>query len=241
MTPKESIESVLLETFRDAHGRTGRVQLADPLSVAELAGFQEEQSAPLPADIQELLGFTRGFTLFGEGVDFQGTNRSEFEPSWPEGIPLHSDGFGSFWIVHIDPSTGAWAPILFASHDPPVLVIQSPDLVSFLEEFFNAFRPGTDNALDQIYRAAFDIWRLDRGLQKVIEVRTAPDATLRAFVKDLKDDDCIADLRRRILGSGFSWARFGSATVIKRHPFDLLFALIAPKRKGFLYRLFGGR
>lgn len=239
MTPKESIETVLLETFENALGHTGQVRLEAPLTLAELADFQEDQSAPLPAEIRELLRFTRGFSLLGESVDFQRINRSEFEPSFPGGIPLHSDGFGSFWIVHIDPITGAWAPILFAGHDPPVLVIQSPDLVSFLEEFFNTFRPGTANALTQVYRTAFDIWRLDRGLHRVAEVRQSPDTAIQTFVKDLKDDDHVADLRGRIIGSGFSWARNGSAAEVKRHPSDLLFAVITPSRKGCLYRLFG--
>lgn len=152
MTPKESIEGVLYETFRDAVGSTGQVELGTPLTETELDGFQEDQAAPLPEDIRELLRFTRGFTLLGKCVDFQGTNRSEFEPSFSCGIPLSTDGFGNFWIVYIDPSTGAWAPILFAGHDPPVLVIQSPDLVHFLEEFFNAFRPGMPAAPWKIRR-----------------------------------------------------------------------------------------
>ncbi len=239
MTPKESIESVLLETFQNERGRTGQVQLEAPLTLAELAEFQEDQSAPLPAEIRELLRFTRGFSLLGENVDFQGTNQTEFEPSLPGGIPLHSDGFGSFWIVHVDPGTGAWAPILFAGHHPPVLVIQSQDLGSFLEEFFNTFRPGKSNALLEVYRTAFDIWRLDRGLYRVAAVRESPDAALRAFAKDLKDEDYVADLRSRIIGSGFSWARCGSAAVVQGHPSELLYAVITPRRKGGLARLFG--
>jgi len=240
MTPKESIESVLFETFRDAGGHVGHVQLEAPLTVEELEVFQEDQSVPLPDDIRELLRFTGGFTLFGECVDFKGTNRSEFEPSIPCGIPLYSDGFGNFWIVHPDPNTGAWAPILFAGHDPPVLVVQSADLVDFLEEFFNGFRPGYASALDQVYRISFDVWRRDRGLRSVVEVRTAPDETVRAFVKEYKDEDYVADLRDRRIGSGFSWARFGPGAVVKCHPSDLLFTITAPRRKGFLYRLFWG-
>jgi cell wall assembly regulator SMI1 len=237
MTPKESIESVLYETFRDANGHTGQVELEDPLTAAELERFQEDQSAPLPPDILELLRFTSGFTLLGECVDFRGTNRSEFEPPFSWGLPLCSDGYGTFWIVDIDPSTGVWGPILFTGHDPPVMVIQSSDLVNFLEEFFNTFRRGIVSTLDQVYRVSFDIWRHDRGLRRVVEVRTSPDATIRTFVKDFKDDDYVADLRERIVGSGFSWARCGSAAAVKRHPCDLLFALTIPRWKGFLYWL----
>ncbi len=241
MTPKESIESVLLETFRDADGHTEQVRLEAPLTVAEIQVFQQDQPAPLPDDIQELLRFNRGFTLLGECVDFLGTNRSEFEPSFPCGIPLHSDGFGNFWIAHTDPSTGAWAPILFVSYDPAVLVIQSADLVNFLEDFFTAFRPGPANALNQIYQIAFDIWRLDQGLSKVVEVRASPEEAIRAFVKGLKDEDYIADLRGRIIGSGFSWARFGADALVERDPCDLFFAVITPRQRGCLSRLFQGR
>jgi len=119
-------------------------------------------------------------------------------------------------------------------------VNQGHDLVHFLEEFFNTFRPGNASALDQVYQVSFDIWRLNRGLSKVVEVRAPPDATIRAFVKDFKDDDYIADLRSRSSGSGFSSARCGSAAVVKRHSSDLLFAITRTRWKGFLYRLFWG-
>ena len=106
MTPKESIVGVLYETFRDGFGATGQVQLRTPLTEAELNGFQEDLLAPLPEEIRELLRFTRGFTLLGKCIDFKGTNRSEFEPSFPCGLPLTTDDFGNFWIVYIDPGTG---------------------------------------------------------------------------------------------------------------------------------------
>ena len=239
MTPKEIIERALPETFRDAVGRSGRVELVPPLSREELESFQGRQPAPLPEDIRELLRFARGFTLLGERVDFLGDIRSEFSPPLPCGIPVYSDGFGCFWAVYVHPGTGEWAPVFFASQDPPVAVIQSRDLSDFLEGLFNAYRPGRVSALDQVYRLALDVWRRNRGLRPVAGVRHSGDPTLRGFAEGLKDGDYVADLRGAAVGAGFVWGRFGSDTVVKCHGSEFLFALERPARKGLFLRLFG--
>jgi hypothetical protein len=238
MTPKACLERVLTETFHDAFGRRGKVELDAGLAADELEAFQRELPAPPPAEVVELLRFSAGFALAGGRVDFRGRNRSEFEPALSCGIPIYSDGFGNFWVVHVDPRTGAWAPVLFLCHDPPALVVQSPDLVAFLEGLFDAFRPGRASALDEVYRVAFDVWRHGRGLRRVAEVRASADATVRAFVKDLRDDDRIADLRDKVVGKGFAWGCSGSGGVVRRHPAELLFAVETPRRRGFLSRLF---
>jgi len=240
MTPKAVLEGALRETFHDAAGRSGRVELEHPLSGKELERFQGQQPAPVPDDIRELLRFTRGFTLLGERVDFRGDIRSEFEPAFCCGIPVRTDGFGSFWVVHVHPGTGEWAPVFFTSQDPPVAVIQSRDLVDFLEELFNLFRPGRASALVEVYRISLDIWCHDRGLRKVAEVRNSPDPTLRVFAGGLQAGAYVADLRSRVLGSGFAWGRFGPDTVVKRHGPDLLFAVERPERRGLFQRLVGG-
>jgi hypothetical protein len=118
-------------------------------------------------------------------------------------VPIHTDGFGSFWVVHVHPGTGEWAPVLFTSQDPPVVVVQSRDLVGFLEELFNLFRPGRVSALEAVYQVALDIWSHDRGLRTVAEARHSPDPTLRVFAETLKDAAYVADLRSQVVGSGF--------------------------------------
>jgi hypothetical protein len=238
MTPKASIERVLRETFHDAFGRRGALELDAGLSADELEAFQRGLPAPLPAEMLELLQFCAGFALAGDRVDFRGRNRSEFEPALSCGVPIYSDGFGTFWVVHVDPCTGAWAPVLFVGHDPPALVVQSPDLVAFLEGLFDAFRPGRASALDEVYRVAFDVWCHGRGLRRVAEVRASADPTVRAFVKDLRDDDRVADLRGKVVGSGFTWGGSRRGSLVRCHPAELLFAVETPRRKGFLSRLF---
>jgi hypothetical protein len=204
MTPRQVLEEALSETFRDATGRTGTVQLAPPLDPYEIALFDLEQPAPLPAIIRDLLGFARGFTLLGERVDFLGDSPSEFAPPCPFGIPICTDTFGSFWMAHVHPQTGDWAPILFVSSDPPVVVVQSTDLAAFLGELLSLFRPGRASALDQVYAIALEIWTDNRRLHRVAELRDSNDPALRAFASSLKDDDLLADLRARVIGSGFT-------------------------------------
>lgn len=241
MTPKELLESTLWETFRDLDGHSGRVELGLPLSPEELDAFQGLQPGPLPDDVRELLGFARGFTLLGERVDFRGDLPSEFDVPFASGVPVYTDGYGSFWVVHVHPSTGEWLPVFFASHDPPVVVVQGPDLTDFLEEFFNLLRPGHVSTLAAVYRMALDVWSHDRGLRRVAEARQAVDPVLRDFAGSVREDGYVADLRHWAPGSGFAWGRFGSATVVKRHGPDLLFALERPQRDGFLRRLLWGR
>ncbi len=204
MTPRQILEEALAETFRDATGRTGQVRLAAPLAPEEIALFDLEQPAALPDGIRDLLGFARGFTLLGERVDFLGDNPSEFAPPVPLGIPVYTDTFGSFWMVRVHSETGEWAPILFVSSDPPVVVVQSRDLADFLVELFNLFRPGRASTLDQVYATALDIWTNNRGIHRVAELRHSNDPALRAFASSLKDDDLLADLRARVIGSGFT-------------------------------------
>ena len=203
MTPKALLERTLPETFHDAAGRSGRVELELPLTATEVETFQGRQPAPLPEDVRDLLRFTRGFSLLGERVDFRGEVQSEFEPAFCCGVPIRTDGFGSFWIVHVHPGTGEWAPVLFTSQDPPVVVVQSRALVDFLEELFNLFRPGRVSALEAVYQVALDIWSHDRGLRTVAEARDSPDPTIRVFAQTLKDGAYVADLRGQVVGSGF--------------------------------------
>jgi hypothetical protein len=204
MTPRQIIERALAETFRDAIGRTGQVQLASPLDPEEIARFDLQQPAPLPDVMRDLLGFARGFTLLGERVDFRGEAPSEFVPEFADGVPIYTDGVGSFWMAHVHPETGEWAPILFVSSDPPVVVIQSRDLADFLEELFNMFRPGRASALDRVYPISLEIWTQNLGFHRVAELRSSTDQALRAFAASLKDEDLIADLRARTIGSGFT-------------------------------------
>lgn len=204
MTPRQIIEEVRSETFRDASGHTGKVELAPPLAPAEIDQFERQQPEPLPSTIRDLLGLAGGFTLLGEHVDFRGQIQSEFEPPFTCGLPIYTDGFGSFWTAHIAPDTGDWSPIFFVSPDPPVIVVQSRDLADFLVELFNRFRPGEASALDQVYALSLDIWSQDRGIHRAAELRNCADPVLEAFASGLQDEDLIADLRERTIGSGFT-------------------------------------
>ena len=241
MTPKELLERARAETFQDGAGRTGTLELAPGLAEEELATFQGRLPGPLPADVRALLLFARGFAVLEETVDFTGEIESEFAPAFPCGVPVYTDGFGSFWIVHVGPDTGEWAPVLFSPYDPPVVVVQSETLVDFLQEVFNLLRPGRVSALDRVYQAAFDVWSCAGGLRRVAEVRDSPDPVVRAFAAGLKDEDYVADLRGTVVGTGFPWGRFGSDTVVRRHGGDLLFAIETPRWRGLLHRLFRSR
>ncbi len=159
----------------------------------------------------------------------------------PRAIPLCGYGFGNFWVVEVQRS-GAWGPIFFANHDPPVLVVQARDMATFIDEVFSLGRPDRKSAIDEVHDAASTrIWREEPWGKQASSLVNAPDETLCTFTKTSNADDLVVDLREQIVGSGFAWGRHGPNTGVKRYGAALVFAMLAlAKKSGFFKRVFGG-
>lgn len=240
-TPKQVLEAALRERFVDGYGEELHLELEPGLSDEEIAG---RFPAPLPSEIRELLRRTSGFAFpfseILEAISFTGESFG-LEEIFPTAVQIAQDNFGNSWIVDVHPDTGLWAPVFYVCHDPPVAVLQSLDLATFLDEVLNLGRPGRRSALVQVHEETADtIWSDNPGLIPVPEARQSRDTLLRAFAEDLPDGAQIADLRAGTIGSGFSWGLHGTQTIVRRHGAERLFALIAPEKKpGFFARLFG--
>src|SRR5689334_8432785 len=65
------------------------------------------------------------------------------------------DGFGNFWVVDVDPETGVWGAVFFACHDPSVIVVQAPDLATFLQQLLD---PKAAGALDLVQDRELSIY-----------------------------------------------------------------------------------
>lgn len=241
MSPKQIIESVLSERFQDEDGNEFSVQLHPGLSESEYEDFAGSLPVPPPAEISDLLRFTRGFDFSPvERVDFRGELAFEYEPAFPHGLPICSDGFGNFWVVDVNPESGAWAPVFYACHDPPVIAWQAPSLGEFLQELFELGRRHASNAVGHVHdEVVFEIWKLNPGLVPVAEAQGSGDGELQSFAQQLDGRALIADLRDPRMGSGFSWGRYGPDTALQRDGSRLLFALTPPGKKSLLRRLFG--
>jgi cell wall assembly regulator SMI1 len=232
LRPKEVIESGLKEIFKDAKGNAYQLYSKPGLPQSQLSELEERLDAPLPNEVRELLTFTSGFNFqpFGD-VDFSAKEMLGLEEIIPLGLAIATDGSGNFWVVDIKKDTGEWGPVLFMSHDPPVAVIQAPDLAHFIEQVFDLGRPECKRQLDSVSKAATSrIWRDDPYLLDLGVSRTASDPTLAEFSKKLPETFHVADLRALEIGSGFAWGRAGAKSGIRRYGSELLFGVEAAKK-----------
>ena len=240
MNPVSILRAAAEEVFRDFDGRVLPLTLKPGLDAAALERFSARLGLPLPLEIRELLSYAQGFDFPPvDRVDFCGREVFEFRSVFPRGIVLAGDGFGNSWVVDVDPVMGGWGPVFFASHDPPVVVLQSPNLGLFLQELFNLGRPGRPSALERVRgEASASVWRERSGAIQRTEAARSDDADLAAFAVSLPEHAEIYDLRQFAEGLGFALGNTGKCI---RHASLRLFALEnKPPRKSFWLRLFPG-
>ena len=169
-------------------------------------------------------------------IDFTGRSLSYGDDElFPACHAIAGDGSGNFWVVDLTADASEHAPVLFASHDPPVVVFEAPDLATFVTD---ALANGLGG--DAHDARVFAVWSEDTHPLTHAQA-LAGDGALRAFASEIDERFTFVDLRRADRGDGFAWGRHGPRTIIRRHGTDRLFAYAAPERKqGFLSRLFGG-
>ena len=103
----------------------------------EVDALETELGVPLPGDLRALLERAGGIDGGALGtIDFTGASFDvEISDIFPSGLPIAHDGSGNHWVLDLTPDA-APPPVFFASHDPPVVLLQSPDLAHFLDEVF---------------------------------------------------------------------------------------------------------
>jgi hypothetical protein len=209
------------------------------MSEQALAEFQRRLPAALPGAIADLLRYASGFHRAAVGdVSFTQIGGFGFAEALPVAVTLLADGAGNFWAVDVNrDGGGAWETVFFASHDPPVLAIQAPDLTTFLLQVLQPEETVPKHALEHIRTvSAKRIWKEDPWLVSVEEARRAQNPTLATFARQLPDTFRVADLRAKEIGSGFSWGRAGPDAEVRRNGADLIFG-VEQKAPGFLRRL----
>jgi cell wall assembly regulator SMI1 len=237
-TPKQLLEQA-------AKTRT----LLPGLSEADLANFQQNFPRPLPPEIRELLLYTAGFdaTPFGlchadlMRVRFVGHDSWAFPQAFPQSVDLLPDGSGNFWIIDVNPDTGAWGAVFYACHDPAVVIVQAPDLATFLTQIISPKNSAPPNALRFVHgNAATRIWADDPYVAPAPVARLSTDSVVSNFASTVADSLNIADLRSLKVGIGFSVGNAGPTANIRRSPDALIFA-IEPNKLSFFSRLFRRR
>jgi hypothetical protein len=168
--------------------------------------------------------YAAGLSVDEIAVSFDGD-----QPFVPRGIAIAAVGAGSFWVVDVR-SDGSWGPVLFVAHDPPVIVVQAPDVAAFIAQLSAGdLRAAAEKAVTNVWKRNPDVIQYQRAL-------SSTDDALRSFAQQLSDAFVIADLRGATSGKGFTWGLAGPNTEIKRDGDRLLFA-VEQKTRGLLARL----
>lgn len=225
----------------DEDGQAHVLELRPPATDAEIRRLEQALPAPLPDEMRAALGVTTGlengplesFSL----LDLEGFG---LEEAFPQAYSIAHDGSGNYWVLDLLPGDGAWSPVFYACHDPPVIGYQAETIEAFLGDVVAMWRPGR-SPVDRMHEEEVHrIWRDDSSLLTPAGVAGSEDPVLAGFAATLPADARIADLRRARYGEGFAWGRFGPRTEIRRAGRERLWALIPPERKpGLLRRLFG--
>lgn len=204
-----------------------RLELLPPLSKGAIDELVARIPCPLPQPIRELLEHTRGFANGPlESLKFAGLWTFELPEVFPCPIDIAHDGFGNYWVVDLTPASTRWGPIYFVCHDPPVVVLQSPNLSHFLLEALKLGGPDRSRSLlNTVHEVhSLRVWRENPELMDLDECSASGDPVLKSFAEELPEGSEVRDLRDAGVGEGFSWGRHGPRTQVRRAGDDPVFA-----------------
>jgi hypothetical protein len=237
---REIIQAALTQNLADEGRKPVHLKLEPALSPGELDAFICSLPSPPSNDIRDLLSFCSGISGALEQIDFTGrTLDSAFrqEEIFPQALPIAHDGSGNYWVADLS-GNADWGPIYFCCHDAPVVLVQAATLQQFVGEMVRAFIPPHRSLIDDVHEdRLFDVWRKNPGVIRHAEALASTDAAIRDFASGLDDRFELIDLRNAPVGMGFSWARYGARTELKRFGSQPIFAYRKPEKKGLLAKL----
>lgn len=202
MTPLQALQSIASRRLSSASGDLAKVKLLPPSGTPA--------TPDLPADplITELLATASGFHLAEWEVTFHDSGSGQYTPGMAktEACVL-CDGCGNSWNADIHPQTGHWGPIYFNCHDPPVVVLQSPDLAQFILDVAANFEIGDESGpLDNVRStSALRIWE-QGGLEiPAAAASNSIDPLVQQAAKLAGVKGFVVDMRIARPGDGFRW------------------------------------
>jgi len=234
MTPIEAAKALLTASLTDEDGNSVAATALPGMTPSEIEAFAAELPGPLPDDVRELLRHARGIDGPLDRILFTGNQDFEMRELMPHGVPIAGDGYGNFWVLDLneDPVFG---PVYFMSHDPAVLVYQSPDLATFLSEIREWYRPPYDRPIEEW---VYCVWEADSP-----GVTPEHEHVFTWFGETLGPEWTVLDMRYARPGDGFAWDRFGSKTELRTDDAARVYAYrrVPAKEKGGLLRRLLGR
>lgn len=203
-------------------GEVERVELAPPLSDAEIDALEAEWGMPVPAAARDVLRVTQqvGPLPMLDWVNFTGTwDRDVLVELFPYTLPIAADGYGNYWSVDVLPGSDVFGPIFYVCHDPSTVVYQCADVAAFIEGLIALTEPPHQGPLHIVHE------QVGTGAEAGMEPEAAlasDDEVLRAFAESLPPEAAwVADLRGARTGD---WFETHDPTEIVRHPSERLFA-----------------
>ncbi len=232
MTPKQFLEQILDEEFQFEGGEKFKISLKPPLNENEIVAFEKKMPGKLPVEIKELLAFASGFT-FDVLRDVNFTDIYSFDLNGLFSCPvlLCDDEMGNCWVLDVKKS-GNWGSVFFVAHNPPVLVKQADNLVGFFKDLYDFAKKEDESELKQVQeKIVYDIWTNDAEFIKPNEAKKLDDEQIRDFVKDLRQNARIYDLREAPDGKGFVYGKkLGKDTKVVRYLNENLFAVVQSEK-----------
>jgi hypothetical protein len=242
MDAVQRLQAAVGSRLVDEDGHEVVVGLLPPVPGAEIAALQAAVPVPLPAELLRLLAVTRGATALLD-LDLTGASHSvELAELMPAGLPVAADGAGNFWVLDLTPDTVEVAPVFFHCHDAPVLLYQSPDLATFLDEVVKKYVPPHTSLVDDVHEdRLYDVWRSRPGAIPQVAALSSPDLALREFAESLDPAWTIVDLRQREVGMGVAWGAHGPRTRLARRGWERIFAYAPFEKPRRTWRRLGRR
>jgi hypothetical protein len=242
MDAVQRLQAAVGSRLVDEDGHEVVVGLLPPVPEAGIAALQAAVPVPLPAELLRLLAVTRGATALLD-LDLTGASHSvELAELMPAGLPVAADGAGNFWVLDLTPDTVEVAPVFFHCHDAPVLLYQSPDLATFLDEVVKKYVPPHTSLVDDVHEdRLYDVWRSRPGAIPQVAALSSPDLALREFAESLDPAWTIVDLRQREVGMGVAWGAHGPRTRLARRGWERIFAYAPFEKPRRTWRRLGRR
>jgi hypothetical protein len=132
-------------------------------------------------------------------------------------------------FLDLTPDTTESAPVFFLSHDPPVLLFQSPDLTTFVGDVLE----DAGGVADRAHELALQVYGGRPGALSHEAAVARGDVALRELAERLGDQWTLVDLRQRTVGDGVVWGRYGPRTRLARHGWERIFGYapyVKPRR-----------
>jgi len=208
----------------DVDGESEVVSLQPPASPGRVAEIERELGFALPRELAELLRVSAGLDMeVQESLDLASIEPCPWRAPLGQVMNLVGDGAGNWWVVELRPGLEVLGPVWFVCHDAPVLVYQSADVATFVDDYLRFCAAPHDGPVATVVREAIGRVR-DQSDVPRSELLDSQDPVLRDFARGLDDGWFIRDLRRAQPGDGVPLGRFGPKTPLARAGQEFVFA-----------------